>query len=219
MFIDADPCCTTLNSKNGFGERKGGPAVNAGMDIYSLFLVAIGLAMDAFSVATVTGFNHKDISLWEASKMSLSFGAFHVFMPLLGWFAGSTVVLIISKYDHWVAFLLLLLVGGRMIYEAFKADGVAERVISLRNLEVLVFSVAVSIDAVAVGLSFYLEKIRILTPAFIMGAVTFFFTVVGIGIGNQTGRLVGKWSQVLGGTILILIGLRIVLTHIFHISI
>jgi putative Mn2+ efflux pump MntP len=193
--------------------------VNAGLDIYSLLLVAVGLAMDAFSVATVTGFNHKDISIGEASKMSLSFGAFHVFMPLLGWYAGSTVVLIISKYDHWVAFLLLLFVGGRMIYEAFGEGVAAERLASLRNMDILLFSVAVSIDAVAVGLSFYLEKIRILVPALATGVVTALFTIAGIGIGNQTGQIVGKWSQVLGGTILILIGLRIVLTHIFHIPI
>ena len=189
------------------------------MDIYSLLLVAVGLAMDAFSVATVTGFNHKDISIGEASKMSLSFGAFHVFMPLLGWYAGSTVVLIISRYDHWVAFLLLLFVGGRMIYEAFSDGTAAERLTSLRNMDILLFSVAVSIDAVAVGLSFYLEKIRILVPALATGVVTALFTIVGIGIGNQTGRIVGKWSQVLGGVILIMIGLRIVLTHIFHIPI
>jgi len=191
--------------------------VNAGLDIYSLLLVAVGLAMDAFSVATVTGFNHKDISIGEASKMSLSFGAFHVFMPLLGWFAGSTVMLIISRYDHWVAFLLLLFVGGRMIYEAFGEGAAAKRLASLRNMDILLFSVAVSIDAIAVGLSFYLEKIRILVPALATGAVTALFTIVGIGIGNQTGRIVGKWSQVLGGAILIMIGLRIVLTHIFHI--
>ncbi len=190
--------------------------VNAGLDFYSLLLVAVGLAMDAFSVATVMGFNHKDISLWEASKMSVSFGAFHILMPLLGWFAGSTIVFIISGYDHWVAFLLLLFVGGRMIYEAFRKDGVAEKFRSLSNMDILFFSVAVSIDAVAIGLSFYLEKIKVLLPAFIMGVVTFVFTIVGIGIGNQTGRLVGKWSQVLGGVILIAIGLRIMLTHIFH---
>lgn len=189
------------------------------MDIYSLLLVAVGLAMDAFSVATVTGFNHKNISIGEASKMSLSFGAFHVFMPLLGWYAGSTVVLIISRYDHWVAFLLLLFVGGKMIYEAFGKGAAAERLASLRNMDILLFSVAVSIDAVAVGLSFYLEKIRILVPAIATGVVTALFTIVGIGIGNQTGRIVGKWSQMLGGAILIMIGLRIVLTHIFHIPI
>jgi putative Mn2+ efflux pump MntP len=86
-------------------------------------------------------------------------------------------------------------------------------------MDILLFSVAVSIDAVAVGLSFYLEKIRILVPALATGVVTALFTIVGIGIGNQTGRIVGKWSQVLGGVILIMIGLRIVLTHIFHIPI
>jgi len=190
--------------------------LKAGLDIYSLALIAVGLAMDAFSVATVTGFNHKGMSLWEASKMSLSFGAFHVLMPMLGWFAGSTVVLIISKYDHWVAFLLLVFVGGRMILDALRSDGKADHIRSLSNVDILLFSVAVSIDAVAIGLSFYLENIQVLVPAIVMGAVTSIFTIVGIEIGNKTGREMGKWSQVLGGLILIFIGSRIVFTHIFQ---
>ncbi|HUS77561.1 MAG TPA: manganese efflux pump MntP family protein [Patescibacteria group bacterium] len=184
------------------------------LDFYSILLLAIGLAMDAFSVATITGVNSKKVTINQASKMSLTFGAFHGFMPILGWFAGSTIVFMISKYDHWVAFLLLVFVGGRMIVDAFRKGGEASDISSLSNLDLLIFSIAVSIDAVAVGLSFYLEKIQVFVPALIIGTVTFIFTMLGLKLGTQTGRLLGKWSQVIGGVILIGIGLRIVLTHL-----
>ena len=184
------------------------------MDIYELVFLAVGLAMDAFSVATVVGFSLKEISFRQASKMSTSFGAFHIIMPIAGWFLGSTIILLIADYDHWVAFLLLAFVGGKMIYEAFGAEDRIEASKVLNNMNLLFFSVAVSIDAIAVGLSFCLESIPILVPAIIIGAVTFAFSFVGMVLGNRTGRFVGKGARIVGGIVLITIGLRIVITHI-----
>lgn len=190
--------------------------MDVGLNIHSIMILAVGLAMDAFSVATVAGSGLNKLTFWQASKMSFSFGAFHVFMPMLGWLAGSSIVWLISKYDHWVAFLLLAFVGGRMIYEAFRAEARVETFRTHDNLNLLFLSVAVSIDAVAIGLSFYLENIQILLPAVIIGIVTSVFTFVGMVLGNKTGRFIGKGAQVLGGIILIAIGLRIVITHIFQ---
>ena len=177
-------------------------------------LVAVGLAMDAFSVATFTGMGLRKVTLRQSSKMSITFGVFHTFMPMIGWLAGSTIVRLISKYDHWVAFLLLAFVGGKMIREAWHAEERVEASKVLDNLNLVLFSVAVSIDAVAVDLSFYLEKIPILVPAMIIGIVTLAFTYIGMNLGSRTGRFLGKGAQIVGGIVLIFIGLRIVVTHI-----
>jgi len=185
-----------------------------GLDIYSIVFLAVGLAMDALSVATVTGFSLKTVSLRVLSKMPLTFGAFHVLMPMVGWFAGSTIVWLIADYDHWVAFLLLAFVGGKMFHEALKPEERIEPSKVLNNMNLLLFSVAVSIDSMAVGLSLYLERVPILAPAMIMGAVTFAFTSVGVVIGNRIGRFIGRGIQIFGGLILIAIGIRIILTHI-----
>ena len=182
------------------------------MDLYSIVFIAIGLAMDVFSVATVTGFVLKRVSLRQASKMSLSFGSFHVVMPMIGWFVGSTIVELVAEYDHWVAFLLLTLVGGRMIYRAnnTKRKKGSEM---LNGFNLLMFSVAVSIDALAVGLTFFLENVALFLPVVIIGLVASLFALVGLVVGSRTGRLFGKRVEVIGGLILIAIGLRIVLTH------
>lgn len=188
--------------------------MDIGLEIFSIGLLAVGLAMDAFSVAIVTGFSLKTVSIRQASKLSLTFGAFHVFMPILGWLAGSSIAWLIADYDHWVAFFLLAFVGGKMIYEAFGALEGVEGDKVLDNLDLLLFSTAVSIDAIAIGLSFYLEKSPILLPAIIIGIVTSAFTFVGMVLGNRTGRSIGRGTQIIGGIILIAIGLRIVFTHI-----
>lgn len=184
-----------------------------GIDYITLLLLSVGLAMDAFSVATVTGFGLPHVDYSDASRLSVSFGLFHVFMPVLGWLAGNTVMLIISRYDHWLAFLLLLLVGGRMIFEAVTDGSPVDPSRVLGGLNIILFSLAVSIDSMAVGLSFSLERIAIMVPSIVMGLVTALFTFVGLAIGNKTGRSFGRNAQIVGGVILILIGARIVLTH------
>ncbi len=189
-------------------------ALETGIDIYSLVLLSVGLAMDAFSVATVTGFGLGRIKISDATRMSISFGAAHVVMPVLGWFLGSTIVDLVSSYDHWVAFLLLFFVGGRMIKEGLDGDGEVDPSEILGTANLIMFTVAVSIDALAVGLSFRLEDLPILVPSLFMGAGTLLFTFVGLLVGNRTGKAFGKKAQIMGGLVLIGIGARIVFTHL-----
>ena len=185
-----------------------------GVDPISLLLLSVSLAMDAFSVATVTGFSLGEVDNRIFLRMSLVFGVFHFFMPILGWLAGSSIVDLISGYDHWVAFILLAFVGVRMIYESRIEEKQIEasKIISSKNL--VLFSVAVSIDSMAVGLTLFLERVAILIPSLVIGFVTFIISFSGTFIGQRTGKTFGKNTLIIGGIILILIGIRIVVTHI-----
>jgi len=186
------------------------------IDVYSLILLSIGLAMDAFSVAIVSGFGLGKMKLVDTLKVSLSFGAAHIIMPVLGWFLGSTMVIFIQSWDHWLAFILLVFVGGRMLREGLNEDIKAIEASDLLEFTSLImFTVAVSIDALAVGLSFSLQELSIWIPSLFMGAGTLIFTFIGLNIGNKTGQRFGKKAQIVGGLILILIGLRIVILHVF----
>jgi putative Mn2+ efflux pump MntP len=186
------------------------------MDIYSLILLSIGLAMDAFSVALVAGFGLGKIKLSDILKVSSTFGVAHIIMPTIGWFLGSTIIGLIQQWDHWVAFILLAFVGGKMIREGLDDENEKLNACDLLNFSSLImFTIAVSIDALAVGLSFSLQELSIWIPSLYMGAGTLIFTYIGLTIGNKTGSRFGKKAQIAGGLILILIGLRIVVTHIF----
>jgi manganese efflux pump family protein len=184
------------------------------LDVISLLLLAVGLSMDVLSVSAVTGFGLGKLSSNQMLRLAAAFGGFHVFMPILGWLAGSTIVDLISIYDHWAAFLLLALVGGKMFIEGVRGGEKVEvdSILVFKNL--LLFSVAVSIDSVAVGLSFSLEKVAILVPALVIGATAFVVTYIGVYLGNKTGHWLGKWSPIIGGVILFGIGLRVLLTHL-----
>ncbi len=184
------------------------------IDFISLILLSIGLAMDAFSVAIVAGFGLGKIKIVESLKVSITFGVAHILMPILGWSLGSTVVSIIQKWDHWLAFMLLAIVGSRMIKEGTAESEEVDSGALLRFSSLIMFTVAVSIDALAVGLSFSLQKVSIWVPSLFMGVGTLFFTFVGLNIGYMTGERFGKNAQVVGGLVLILIGLRIVVTHL-----
>lgn len=185
-----------------------------GIDFYSLVLLSIGLAMDAFSIATVTGFGLGKLEFCDAARVSLSFGLAHVFMPIAGWMLGSTVLHLISSYDHWLAFLLLAFVGSKMIFEGVGEDEVLDPMDLLNNISLLLFTISVSIDALAVGLSFSLQEIAIWVPSLFMGCGTLIFTFIGLLVGSRTGQAFGKKSQIIGGIVLIIIGIRIVLSHI-----
>jgi putative Mn2+ efflux pump MntP len=185
------------------------------IDLYSLLILSIGLAMDAFSVAIVAGFGLGKIKLLDSLKVSISFGLAHVIMPIIGWSLGTSILLVIQTWDHWVAFILLAFVGGRMIIEGLdKSDeDISSDLLGFVNL--VLFTVAVSIDALAVGLSFSLHNLGIWVPSLYMGIGTLLFTLIGLNIGNKTGKRFGKKAQIIGGIVLILIGLRITITHIF----
>jgi putative Mn2+ efflux pump MntP len=189
------------------------PSMELGVDLVTLIILSIGLAMDAFSVATVTGFGLGRVRLQDAARMSISFGAAHVVMPTLGWYLGGTVVDLISGFDHWLAFLLLAFVGGKMIRDGLDGDREVDPQSVLGGLSLLLFTVAVSVDSLAVGFSFCLQELPILVPSLFIGAGTLAFTFIGLMIGNRTGQAVGKRAQIFGGLVLVLIGARIVFTH------
>ncbi len=200
------------------------------MDILSIVLIAVGLSMDAFAVSVSNGIIIKDLKISHALKVALYFGVFQALMPLAGWLAGSQFKDYIVNIDHWIAFGLLTLIGGKMIREAFgEADDGAESVedmcevaIStqgtacenpLRMGRLLVLAVATSIDALAVGVSFAFLRVSIVWSAVIIGLITFVICYAGVYIGNKFGGLLKKKAEIVGGLILIGIGLKILLEH------
>ena len=186
------------------------------MSIVMVVGLAVALAMDCFAVSMGLACGSKGLSGRQAVRMAFFFGAFQFGMPVLGWFAGENVVRFMSGLDHWIAFGLLLAIGGRMLYEAFHLsdDEKACRPDQTRGARLLVLSVATSIDALAVGLSLGVIKAGILYPASVIGAVCFIMTVVGARLGPIVGKAVGKRAELLGGLILIGIGLRILFEHL-----
>lgn len=181
------------------------------MDLIILF-VAIGLAMDSFSVSITRGFTNKKNHLFEALKTGFFFGLFQGVMPVLGWLAGLSFIEFILDFDHWIAFGLLNVIGLRMIYEAISQD--SKKVTSSSSFKILiVLSVATSIDALAVGLSLSFLETSIITPAIATGVITFVLSFLGFFIGKKFGSYFEKIG-ILGGVILIVIALRILTEHL-----
>jgi putative Mn2+ efflux pump MntP len=186
------------------------------IDFFSLILLSTGLAMDAFSVAIVAGFGLGKVKLIDSLRVSSTFGIAHIIMPVLGWVLGSTVITLIQRWDHWLAFILLAFVGARMIREGLdkKTEEVnSSDLFGFSNL--IMFTVSVSIDALAVGLSFSLQGLSIWVPSLYFCAGTLIFTFIGLNIGNKLGQRFGKKAQIVGGLVLTLIGLRIIINHLF----
>ncbi|MBI2853443.1 MAG: manganese efflux pump [Chloroflexi bacterium] len=184
------------------------------MDILSILLIALGLSADCFAVAISGSASMRNITRPQVLRTSLSFGAFQTLMPVIGWLAGRTVVDIIAGYDHWLAFALLALVGGRMLWEAARGEGDGKKVDISRGTVLIVLSIATSIDALAVGLSFAFWEVSIAVAGLLIGLVAFSITAFGFLAGRKLGRLVGKYARVVGGIVLIAIGLRILLSHL-----
>ena len=184
------------------------------MDLTAIFLIALGLAMDAFAVSVTNGITIKHQRIQNALKIGLFFGAFQALMPLIGWLAGLSLREWIGGVDHWIAFGLLTLIGGKMIYESVKT-GSGDKMSDPLGLFVLfMLSIATSIDALAVGLSFALLKISIVTPILVIGLVTFALSFLGVFIGNKVGHFFENKIEILGGLILIGIGVKILIGHL-----
>ncbi len=184
------------------------------MGLASILLIAIGLSMDAFAVSISSGLNLDRFRLGYALKIAIFFGGFQALMPVAGFAAGLSVRDFMAGIDHWVAFALLAFIGAKMIYEALfgRKDGRRTNGHNLATL--LVLSVATSIDALAVGISFSLLDIDIILPACIIGIVTFLISLAGVVIGRKAGHHLESKAEVLGGVILIGIGLKILLEHL-----
>ncbi|MCK5113573.1 MAG: manganese efflux pump [Phycisphaerae bacterium] len=184
------------------------------MDLVTSFIVAVALAMDAFVVAIAAGITIRTPRRGQVLRMVLAFGIFQFAMTLAGWFAGQSVSGAIKNYDHWIAFGLLCIVGGKMIADAFCKHEDAQRPDPTRIGLLLVLALATSIDAFAVGLSMGLLGSQVWIPCVIIGVVAGAFTYVGFRFGNMLGRFTRRWSEVLGGAILLAIGLRILIVHL-----
>jgi len=184
-------------------------------DILSIIFIALGLSADCFAVAVSSSFSMGTTSLRQILRASLSFGIFQALMPALGWLAGRTIVDFIAGFDHWIAFILLAGIGGKMLWKSFRPNDPEEKKNDVtRGLPLLILSVATSIDALAVGLSFAFMKVNIALASATIGVIAFIITAVGFLIGKKTGKLIGKRAEIVGGAVLIAIGLRILLTHI-----
>jgi putative Mn2+ efflux pump MntP len=185
------------------------------LDFLTIFLIALGLAMDAFAVALSGGFSAGKVTKRQTLRLAFHFGLFQFFMPILGWAAGLTVQNLIQAYDHWVAFALLAGIGGKMVYESFRQEKNEGRKPDItRGASLVLLSLATSIDALAVGLSLSLLRVRILYPSTVIGVVCFALTALGFAFGSRLGRLLGRRMELLGGMVLIGIGVRILIEHL-----
>jgi len=184
------------------------------MDIVTITLIAFGLAMDAMAVSVTSGIAIKRVKINNALKIALFFGGFQAFMPIVGWLAGLSVVGFISGVDHWMAFGLLSFIGGKMIFDSLKIESHKEESKPLTLYVLLVLSVATSIDALAVGLSFAFLKISIAAPVIIIGTVTFLFSLMGVFAGTKLGHLFENKIEIVGGFVLIGIGIKILVEHL-----
>ena len=186
------------------------------MNLLLVFPIALGLAMDAFAVSVGVSVSQEGLSRLQTFRLAASFGFFQFMMPIIGWLAGQTVLDIIKSVDHWVAFGLLFLVGAKMIFESFsgKEKSVKPDGDPTKGVILVVLSVATSIDALAVGLSFAALDQPVLFPSVIIGVVAFLMTVAGLKIGPFIGSRMGKSTEFIGGIILILIGVKILADHL-----
>lgn len=201
------------------------------MSLFELFLIAVGLSMDAFAVAICKGLGMKKLDMRQALVIGLFFGGFQALMPTIGWFLGAQFASLVTPIDHWIAFILLAFIGGKMLFDAIKGDDESETAkdgegvpkdgegakgsalkLDLRELTML--AIATSIDALAVGITFAFLDVDIVLAASFIGVVTFVLSVIGVAVGNQFGSRWEKPSVIVGGVVLILIGVRILLEHI-----
>lgn len=186
------------------------------MGIWSLILIALALAFDAFAVALAAGLNRRITSWRQTARLAFHFGFFQAMMNFCGWAAGLSFRRLIESVDHWLAFALLLLVGVNMIVGAVRGR-TAEKAAAdpSKGINLVMLSVATSLDALAVGLSFSMLKMAILTPALLIGVVALVLTVVGVQVGRLAGAYakLGMEAEILGGCVLVAIGLNILRIH------
>lgn len=182
------------------------------MSIFELFLLAVGLSMDAFAVSVCKGLSVKHVKPKHLLIAGLYFGGFQALMPVIGYFAGSYFTDIISDYDHWIVFILLAFIGGSMIKEAFGKEEDLNDSFGFKTM--LLLAIATSIDALAVGVSFAFLQVNIIYAASFIGVITFILSAIGIKIGNMFGMRYKAKAEIAGGIILILIGLKVLLEHL-----
>lgn len=183
------------------------------MSLFSILILALGLSMDAFAASICQGLQIKETNLKHTLSIGLCFGIFQGIMPVLGFFLASSFADSIKAIDHWVAFILLFIIGFQMIRESRDASCEISKGLSLKNL--LSLGVATSIDAMAVGVSFAFLDVNILNASLIIGTTTFILSSIAFKIGNKLGMRSKQISELIGGLILIFLGFKILIEHLF----
>lgn len=187
------------------------------MGFVELFLIGVGLSMDAFAVSVCKGLGMSRLNIRQATIISLFFGGFQALMPLIGWALGSQLADLITPIDHWIAFALLAFVGGKMLWDAFHEDdeqGEEAQDAKLDLKELIMLAIATSIDALAVGITFAFLGVNIVWAIAVIGVTTFALSVVGVAVGHVFGARYEKGATIAGGIVLILIGCKILLEHL-----
>lgn len=185
------------------------------MSFWEILLLAVGVSMDAFAVSIGKGLSAQRASWREALTVGLWFGGFQALMPVIGYYLGISFADLVTKVDHWIAFGLLLLIGGNMIREALQPEDEKTADTSFGFKTMLVLAIATSIDALAVGISFAFLGTNLWRAILIIGLTTFAFSAVGLLIGKKVGSRFHAGAQILGGVILIAIGVKILIEHLF----
>ncbi|MEI8371769.1 MAG: manganese efflux pump MntP family protein [Planctomycetota bacterium] len=185
------------------------------MDYLTTLGIAVGLAMDAFAVSIVAGLNMPRITLRHVFRIAFHFGLFQFIMPVLGWVAGKEMASRIGVFDHWIAFALLAFVGGKMLREAWGEHETESRADPTRGMMLITLSVATSIDALAVGISFALLHVTIWLPSVVIGIVTCVLSAIGMTCGSRFGARWGRLAEAAGGCVLLFIGGKILVSHLF----
>ena len=184
------------------------------MSLLELFILAVGLSMDAFAVSICEGLSAKKLGKKHYLIVGAWFGGFQALMPTIGYLLGSTFEQYITSIDHWVAFVLLALIGGNMVRESREKETAEEADASFSFKSMLLLAIATSIDALAVGISFAALSVDIVPAVSLIGVTTFIFSVAGVAIGHTFGARYEKPATIVGGVVLILIGLKILLEHL-----
>ena len=183
------------------------------MQTLEVILIAFALSIDAFAVSLAAAASGRMVGPRATFRVSFHFGLFQFLMPVLGWAAGTSLEPLIASFDHWVAFFLLAAVGLRMIYAGFHPDDVSGTSDPSRGLTLVTLSTAVSIDALAIGLSLAMLGVEIWTPSIIIGVVTSSVSLIGIFLGTRLRSRLGSVAEFCGGVVLLLIALKILLSH------
>jgi len=185
------------------------------MGLIEIFLIAIGLSMDAFAVSITIGLTVKRPKIKEVLIPGFYFGFFQMLMPLIGYFAGTFFSGYIQAFDHWIAFALLGLIGGKMIKESFSKKEEKINDNPFQCIKMLFLAIATSIDALAVGITFSFFEMNIFKTIIIIGIITFCISTVGVKIGNVFGTKFKSKAEFFGGVVLVILGIKILIDHLF----
>lgn len=188
------------------------------MELLNLIGLSLGLAADAFAVSLTSGFIIQRIKVNKALKISLFFGCFQGIMPFIGWLTALSFRELMTNIDHWIAFILLIIIGTKMIYEANKIEGDKKTINPLDNYTLLALAIATSIDALAAGFGLSVLKSSILLPCTLIGLVTFFLSFVGVFIGHKVGDIFNSKIEMLGGFVLMGIGSKILIEDLVRMT-